>query len=90
MGNRCFCSYCKTSSGYVLNGQMDDRIKKLTQFWTHTETYLMVSLVLEIKMGIDSVFYPSHYDDEPFADYTNLSRVSREYWNIQVKLDATR
>lgn len=86
-----FVHTVKQVAAYVLNGQMDDRIKKAHPVLdAYGNVFNGQSLVHRSKMSIDSVFYPSRYDDEPFADYTNLSRVSREYWNnsSQARRDA--
>ena len=74
-----FVHTVKQHVAYILNGQMDTRIKKAHPVLdAYGNVFTGESAVLR---NIDEVFYPSRYDDEASGDVSGLKRITESFWN---------
>ena len=74
-----FVHTVKQQVAYILNGQMDTRIKKAHPVLdAYGNVFTGESAVLR---NIDEVFYPSRYDDEASGDISGLKRITESFWN---------
>ena len=74
-----FVHTVKQHVAYILNGQMDTRIKKAHPV---LDAYGNVFTGESgVNRNIDEVFYPSRYDDEASGDVTGLKRITDSFWN---------
>ncbi len=68
----------KQHVAYILNGQMDTRLKKAHPV---LDAYGNVFNLESQRESIDEVFYPSRYDDEATGDVSGLKRTTEAFWN---------
>ena len=77
-----FVHTVKQHVAYILNGQMDKRIKQAhPSLDAYGNVFTSYSHTTGITPNIDQIFYPSRYDDEATGDLTGMKRTTEAFWN---------